>query len=95
LPDSLSALSSLQRAAKNYTEAESLAAEALAIAEERLGSDHPMVAKILDNLAAAYAEQAQFATAEPLYRRAITIQEKALGTITRIWPRACPISPFF
>jgi len=38
-----------------------------------------MVAKILDNLAAAYSEQAQFGRAEPLYRRAVAIQEKALG----------------
>ena len=79
MADSLSALSCLLRAIKNYDEAESLASQALAIAEEQLGQDHPLVARILDNLAVIYFEQQEFAKAEPLYRRAVAIQEETLG----------------
>ena len=44
-----------------------------------MGQDHSLVARILDNLAAIYFEQQEFAKAEPLYRRAVAIQEETLG----------------
>ena len=71
MADSLSALSSLQRAVKHYADAESLAAEALEIAEDRLGPDHPLVARILDNLAAADVHEFAFICL-PLKMRGVT-----------------------
>jgi tetratricopeptide (TPR) repeat protein len=72
-------MSALLRGLKRYSDAEQLASQALAIAEDRLGPDHPQVALILDNLAAANSEQGRFSEAEPLYRRAIAIQQKSLA----------------
>ena len=40
---------------------------------------HPHVAASLDNLAALYHTQGQYAKAEPLYKRALAIYEKVLG----------------
>jgi tetratricopeptide (TPR) repeat protein len=44
-----------------------------------LGPEHPDVATSLNNLAALYHNQGQYAKAEPLYQRALAIREKALG----------------
>ncbi len=41
--------------------------------------DHPSVAVNLSNLAVLYVTQGQYALAEPLYKRALAMQEKALG----------------
>jgi len=40
---------------------------------------HPDVAISLNNLAALYEDQGDYAKAEPLYRRSLAIREKALG----------------
>ena len=45
-----------------------------------LGPEHPELARSLHALAYRYHRQAEFATAEPLYARALAIQEKSLGT---------------
>ena len=47
--------------------------------EKALGSDHPDVAKSLNNLAELYRYQGRYAEAEPLYKRSLAIREKALG----------------
>ncbi|MFP3868115.1 MAG: tetratricopeptide repeat protein, partial [Desulfobacteraceae bacterium] len=44
-----------------------------------LGPEHPDVATCLNNLAGLYNAQRQYAAAEPLYQRALQIDEKALG----------------
>jgi tetratricopeptide (TPR) repeat protein len=45
----------------------------------QLGKDHPDTALSLNNLAFLYYSQGKYAEAEPLYRRALDITEKALG----------------
>ena len=49
------------------------------MAEEIVGPDHPNVATSLNNQAELYRTQVQYAAAEPLYKRALSIYEKALG----------------
>jgi tetratricopeptide (TPR) repeat protein len=48
----------------------------LAIWEQNQGPDSPFVAQALDNLATLYSTEQKFATAEPLYLRALRIREK-------------------
>ena len=71
-----------------WAQAESLYKRALAVQEKALGSDHPQVASHLQGLAHFYREQCTFpndecqyanAKLEPLYKRVLAIQEKALG----------------
>jgi len=44
-----------------------------------LGPDHPDAATSLNNLADLYRGQREYAQAEPLYQRSLSIREKALG----------------
>ena len=62
-----------------YEEAVKFAEEALKIAEETFGPDHPNMAQSLNNLAELYRAQGKYAEAEPLVKRALAIWEKALG----------------
>jgi CHAT domain-containing protein len=55
------------------------AERALAIRENALGAEHPLVAQSLDNLAVLYYSKGEYAKAEPLYIRALAIREKVLG----------------
>jgi len=63
-----------------YGEAESLYQRALAIREQQLGSEHPLVAAPLNGLANLYREQGKYAEAESLYQRALAIFEQQLGS---------------
>ena len=54
-------------------------AKAIAAQEKVAGSDHPRVALLLNRLAQALEEKQNFREAEPLLRRALAIQRKALG----------------
>jgi tetratricopeptide (TPR) repeat protein len=56
-----------------------LAKEALTVAENTFGSNHPNFATFLNNLAELYQAQGQYAEAEPLHKRALKIREKTLG----------------
>jgi tetratricopeptide (TPR) repeat protein len=59
-----------------------VAHQVLEQARERLqpsANRHPDVAKSLNNLAALYYNQGQYAKAKPLYQRALAIWEEALG----------------
>ena len=47
--------------------------------EKAHGSNHALVATVLDNLALLYDAHGGSARAEPLYLRALAIREKALG----------------
>jgi tetratricopeptide (TPR) repeat protein len=62
-----------------WTEAESLIRQALAIDEKNCGMDHPNVAIDLNNLGALLVSTDRLAEAEPLIRRALAIDEKSLG----------------
>ncbi len=44
-----------------------------------LGPDHPDVGESLNNLAGLYESQGRYEAAEPLYKRALVMLEKALG----------------
>jgi len=62
-----------------YSEAAKVAEEALKVAEETFGPNHPDVAASLNNLASLYRLQDKYAEAEPLYKGSLAIMEKALG----------------
>ena len=68
----------LYRAGK-YTQAVVVALEALGVAEENVGPDHPHVALSLSYLALLYDNRGDYTKAEPLYKRSLAIDEKALG----------------
>lgn len=65
--------------AGRFSEALPLAEEALRLAEQRSGPQHPDVASRLNDLAILYRAMGRYAEAEPLYRRALEIRERALG----------------
>jgi len=65
--------------AGDYPTAVSALQKALAIDEERLPADDPILASLLNNLAGLFEVTGRYAEAEPLYRRAIAIGEKTLG----------------
>ncbi len=62
----------------NYPEAEKRLVAALKEAEN-FGPEDPRLAKTLTDLALLYRAQGKYAEAEPLYKRALAIKEKALG----------------
>jgi tetratricopeptide (TPR) repeat protein len=62
-----------------YSKATLVAEQALTVAKENVGPEHPDVATSLINLALLYYTQGHYAKAEPLYKRALEIREKALG----------------
>jgi tetratricopeptide (TPR) repeat protein len=62
-----------------YPQAEPLYQQALAIAEQQLGPEHPHTAGSLNNLAELYRAQGKYAEAEPLLKRALAIAEQQLG----------------
>jgi tetratricopeptide (TPR) repeat protein len=62
-----------------YSIAESLYQRALIIYEQRLGPEHPYIARSLNNLAGLYESQDQYDQAEPLFQRALAIHEQQLG----------------
>src|SRR5664279_1046043 len=62
-----------------YDRAVVVAKKALEIAEANVGPYDASVAVSLSNLAQIYSTQGQYAAAEPLFKRALAINEKALG----------------
>jgi tetratricopeptide (TPR) repeat protein len=62
-----------------YLEAVDVAKDALKVAEETFGSEHPNMVLSLSNLAILYHEQGKYVEAELLYKRALAISEKVLG----------------
>jgi tetratricopeptide (TPR) repeat protein len=68
----------LERGAR-YAEAELLYQRALAIWEQQVGVEHPLIATVLNSLAILYCEQGMNAEAEPLLQRALHIRLQALG----------------
>jgi CHAT domain-containing protein/Tfp pilus assembly protein PilF len=66
--------------AGKYDEAIDPCQSVLTIVEKSLGSEHPLVATLLDRLARLYRAKGEYVKAEPLYQRALTIREKALDS---------------
>ncbi len=62
----------------DYAQAEKLLLAALKEAE-KFGNQDPRLAISLNNLAELYRAQGKYSEAEPLYQRALAIDEKALG----------------
>jgi tetratricopeptide (TPR) repeat protein len=62
-----------------YSEAEPLLVQALALRKQQLGAEHPDTARSLYTLAALYRQLGKFEQAEPLFLRVLTIQEQVLG----------------
>jgi tetratricopeptide (TPR) repeat protein len=58
-----------------------------AIREQAQDASHPDVAQILHNLAIVYKDQGKYGEAEGLYKRTLTITEKAKGASPPTWPR--------
>ena len=63
-----------------YREAIAIAQRSLTIREKVLGTEHPLVASSLNNLAALYQSQGNYPAAEPLFKRSLSIIEKAFGS---------------
>ena len=74
--------------AGKYDQAVVVAKKALEVAEKSVGPEHPNVAKSLTNLAYLYNAQGQYAQAEPLFRRALAIQERPWVPTILMWRRA-------
>jgi len=64
---------------KRYPDALSVSEEALEVAEDTFGPDHPKVAISLNNIAELHIINGTYDAIEPLYKRALEINEKALG----------------
>src|SRR5262249_30978588 len=62
-----------------YREAEAKLREALAICQKLLGEQHPLTARIYDNLALCLDAQGKSAEALPLCQKALAISQKVLG----------------
>jgi class 3 adenylate cyclase/tetratricopeptide (TPR) repeat protein len=62
-----------------YATAEVVAKRGLAIQERALGSDHPDVARSLNNLGIVYWQQGRYSEAESVHLRELGIEETALG----------------
>ena len=59
---------------RRFTEAEPFAAEALRLAENEFGPNHPRTATLLENLTGLYYAQGRYAEAEPLIKRILKIR---------------------
>jgi tetratricopeptide (TPR) repeat protein/predicted Ser/Thr protein kinase len=76
----LSARGTAYRRQGRYEEARAALHEALELAENELGSEHPRTAVALVNLANVDAQMGKHAQAREGYRRAIAIQERVYGS---------------
>ena len=68
-----------QGALASYAPARAFFERALAIREKAFGSDHPLTATSLHNLARLLRDQGDLEGAQALYERALAIREKVLG----------------
>ena len=69
----------MQIATGRHSDAEVSFKRALTIQEQVLGPSHPMVAEVLQNLAAVLKSQCRYDEAENLAQRSLSIREKVLG----------------
>jgi tetratricopeptide (TPR) repeat protein len=71
-------------ASGDFSGAESGLRDAIAIAEEVHGPEHPDLAGFLNALAGFYARRGDYDAAQPLYRRSFEIQDRFLSDILQI-----------
>ena len=64
---------------ERYLEAVPHTEEALKLGVHEFGLIHPLVAKLLSQLAGLYAAAGQYGDAEPFYQRALEVQVRLLG----------------
>jgi len=76
---SLSEVALLQQMLHSDAQVEPLYQRALAIREQQLGTEHPDVARLLNDLASFYQDQGKDTLAEPCWQRALSIREQQLG----------------
>jgi tetratricopeptide (TPR) repeat protein len=76
--ETLCGLGAIRAGAGRYGDAEATFPQVLAILRRVLGPDDPSVAKTLSDLGVYYSV-GRYMEAEPLYRRAPAIREKAFG----------------
>jgi tetratricopeptide (TPR) repeat protein len=76
---SLNNLAELYRGQADYSKAEPLYNQALAIQEKSSGPSDPHLTTILNNLALLHIAQGNCTAAEPLCKRMLAILENALG----------------
>ncbi|BAY76829.1 NB-ARC domain-containing protein [Nostoc linckia NIES-25] len=62
-----------------YDQAVPWCMQCLEVIKKRLGEEHPLVASILNNLAALYHSQGRYSEAEPLYSQALALTRYLLG----------------
>lgn len=60
----------------NYSEAELLYAQTLAVTKRTLGEEHPNTLTSINNLAELYGSQGRYSEAEPLYVRALEVTKR-------------------
>ena len=70
---------------RNYAEAAQVYERVIAINEQALGKDHPVVAMNLNNMALALREGGDSVRPLPLYERALQITEAAYGQTHPMW----------
>ncbi len=75
----LDGLAGVEHATGNFAEAKRLRKQALALAEESLGPDHPGISQYLNNLAVVQMTLAETDEAKALFQRALAIDELQLG----------------
>jgi serine/threonine protein kinase/Tfp pilus assembly protein PilF len=64
----------------HYTNAEAMHRKALALRKKLLGSEHPDVARSLNNIAGVLKQQGKLAEAENLFREALAMHKKVEGS---------------
>jgi tetratricopeptide (TPR) repeat protein len=79
--DTLWGLGSVANAANQHTRALDFYTQAQRLLEETLGSEHPKVANLLEDTAAAYAAAQMHGEALRVYQRALGIQEGSYGPV--------------
>lgn len=69
-------LAALYASLGRFDQAESFSKQAVDIAFQAFGNDHPNLARCLNNLAGIYYQQGRYVEAEPVSRRLLAIYEK-------------------
>ncbi len=80
----LSELALVHQSQRQYTEAERLFEQAIAIVKDTQGEFHPDLAQYFERLAAVYDQAGDYRAAEPLYRRSLDISDKDLADMLTI-----------
>ena len=77
--DRVANLAGVHNASGEYAQARTLYERAIAIYENALGPEHPVLGLTLSNLANVYAATGEYTQAQARHERAVAISEKALG----------------